>query len=182
MVLYPESAPEDWREQLVKSGLSCAISPLHDMDLNPTGELKKPHYHIILVYGSPTTYRNVEALTKRLNQPIPQPLEQIRGYYRYLTHKDNPEKYQYDEKDIQTLNGFDIADFVEMTKSEVTRYKRELVQFIQDNSLTEYADLMDAVMAGAGPQEWFDVASSNTLFFTAYLKSRRFRSELKARG
>ncbi len=62
-----------------------------------------------------------------------------------------------------------------MTKREATRYKRELVQFIQDNNLTKYDDLMDAVMAGAGPQEWFDVASSNTLFFTAYLKSRRSR-------
>lgn len=178
-VLYPESAPSDWRERLQKSGLMCAISPLHDKDVNATGEPKKPHYHIILVYGNTTTFKNVEALTKRLNQPIPQALEQVRGYYRYLTHEDNPEKAQYSKSDIQTLNGFDIRDFVEMTKSEVTKFKRELVQFIQDNNLMEYADLLDALMAGAGPSEWFDVASSNTLFFTAYLKSRRFRVERK---
>ena len=79
MVLYPESAPEDWRDQLRKTGLQCAVSPLHDKDTNADGEPKKPHYHVILVYGSPTTYRNVEGLTKRLNQPIPQPLEQVRG-------------------------------------------------------------------------------------------------------
>ena len=176
-VLYPESAPDDWRERLKLTGVMGAISPLHDKDVNATGEKKKPHYHVILVYGSPTTFKNVEGLTKRLNQPIPQPLEQVRGYYRYLTHMDNPEKAQYSAADIQTFNGFDIGDFVEMTKSEATRYKRELVQFIQDNNLVEYADLLDAVMAGAGPQEWFDVASSNTLFFTAYLKSRRFRVE-----
>lgn len=178
-VLYPESAPVDWRERLQKSGLMCAISPLHDKDVNPTGEPKKPHYHIILVYGNTTTFKNVEAFTKRLNQPIPQALEQVRGYYRYLTHEDNPEKAQYSKVDIQTLNGFDIRDFVEMTKSEVTKFKRDLVQFIQDNNLMEYADLLDVLMAGAGPQEWFDVASSNTLFFTAYLKSRRFRVERK---
>ena len=29
-VLYPESAPENWREELQKTGLQCAISPLHD--------------------------------------------------------------------------------------------------------------------------------------------------------
>lgn len=34
-VLYPESAPADWREQLQKTGLQCAISPLHDKDMNP---------------------------------------------------------------------------------------------------------------------------------------------------
>lgn len=181
-VLYPESAPDDWLGQLQKTGLTCAISPLHDKDVNATGEPKKAHYHIILVYGNPTTFKNVESLTKRLNQPIPQPLEQVRGYYRYLTHEDNPEKAQYSKVDIQTLNGFSISDFVEMTKSEVTKYKREIVAFIQDNYMTEYADLMDALMAGAGPEEWFDVASNNTLFFSAYLKSRRFRQEKEQRG
>ena len=30
----------------------------------------------------------VKALTDGFNQPIPQALEQVRGYYRYLTHKD----------------------------------------------------------------------------------------------
>lgn len=178
-VLYPESAPADWREKLQLTGLPCAISPLHDKDTNPTGEPKKAHHHIIVSYEGPTTFGNVEQLTKRLNQPIPIPLDQVQGMYRYLTHEDNPEKAQYSKADIQTLNGFNIRDFVEMSKSEALRYKRELVQFIQDNELMEYADLLDALMAGAGPAEWFDVASSNTLFFSAYLKSRRFRVERK---
>ena len=65
----------------------------------------------------PQREQRKKSLTERLNAPKPIPLEQVRGYYRYLTHKDNPEKAQYDEKDIQTLNGFDIRDFVEMTKA-----------------------------------------------------------------
>ena len=138
MVLYPESAPQDWREQLRLSGLQVAISPLHDKDVNADGEPKKAHHHVILVYGSPTTYSNVKALCDRLNQPIPQPLEQVRGYYRYLTHEDNPEKAQYSKSDIQTLNGFDIREFVELTKSEVTKAKREILQLIRDNGITEY--------------------------------------------
>ena len=44
-VVYPESAPEDWIEQLQKTGLQCAVSPLHDKDTDPTGEPKKAHYH-----------------------------------------------------------------------------------------------------------------------------------------
>ena len=118
-VVYPESAPSDWIEQLQQRGVVGAISPLHDKDLNATGEPKKAHWHVIVTYEGPTAQSVVERLTERLNAPKPIPLEQVRGYYRYLTHKDNPEKAQYDEKDIQTLNGFDIRDFVEMTKSEV---------------------------------------------------------------
>lgn len=173
MVLYPESAPQDWREQLRLSGLQVAISPLHDKDVNADGEPKKAHHHVILVYGSPTTYSNVKALCDRLNQPIPQPLEQVRGYYRYLTHEDNPEKAQYSKSDIQTLNGFDIREFVELTKSEVTKAKREILQLIRDNGITEYADLIDILMdGGEGTADMFDVASNNTLFFKAYLTSQ----------
>ena len=179
MVLYPESAPEDWREQLRLSGLQVAISPLHDKDTNPTGEPKKAHHHVILVYGSPTTYNNVKSLCDRLHQPIPQPLEQVRGYYRYLTHEDNPEKAQYSKSDIQTLNGFDIREFVELTKSEVVKAKREVLQLIRDNGIVEYADLIDILMdGGESTADMFDVASNNTLFFKAYLTSQWRRSSV----
>lgn len=173
-VLYPESAPEDWREQLAKSGVQCAISPLHDKDIDPTGEPKKPHYHVILVYGNPTTYNNVKGFTHgQLGQTIPQPLEQVRGYYRYLTHEDNPEKAQYSKSDIELINGFSIQDFVELTRSETSKITREILQLIRDNGLTEYATLMDILMdAGEGMWDHYEVARSNTLFFKSYLTSR----------
>lgn len=178
-VLYPESAPADWRELLQKTGLPCAISPLHDKDVNATGEPKKPHYHVMVFYQGPTSYNVVKRLTDGLNQPIPQVVEQVRGYYRYLTHMDNPEKAQYSPSGITTLNGFDIGDYVEMSKSEVTKVCRALMDYIRENDIMEYADLMDMTMCEGVPPEWFDVASSHTLFFTGYLKSRRFRVERK---
>lgn len=175
-VLYPESAPNNWREQLQQTGLQCAISPLHDKDLNADGTPKKPHYHVILCYQGPTSYNVVKQLTEHLRQPIPQPLEQVRGYYRYLTHEDNPEKAQYSKLDIKLLNGFDLREFVEMTKTEVLKIKRELIQFIQDNDILEYADLLEILLA-AGDQmaDWLDVATSNSILFVSYIKSRKFR-------
>lgn len=175
-VLYPESAPEDWRERLRETGLQCAISPLHDRDTNPDGEPKKPHYHVILCYAGPTSFNVVRALTDGLGQPIPQALEQVKGYYRYLTHMDNPEKAQYSPEEVQTINGFDIREFVELTKTEVERLKREIVDFIRSNQITEYSELMDILMdAGETMRDHFSVAANNTLFFTAYLTSVRYR-------
>lgn len=171
-VLYPESAPADWLEQLKQSGLKCAVSPLHDRDVNADGEPKKAHYHVIACYEGPTTYSNVKAFTDRLNQPIPQPLEQVRGYYRYLTHADNPEKAQYSAADIQMINGFDIREFVELTKSEVMRLMKECQTLIRDNGLTEYGDLMDILLdGGEATADMYEVASNHTLFFRAYLTS-----------
>lgn len=177
-VLYPESAPQDWKEQLQLTGLQCAISPLHNKDINPDGTPKKAHYHVILTYGGPTSYNVVKALTDSLNQPIPQALEQIRGYYRYLTHKDNPEKYQYNENDITTINGFDITEFIEMTKSEVLEIKSKLQTMIRELNIIEYADLLDYIQDN-GEKSEYDVASSNTIFFNTYIKSRRYKGDYK---
>lgn len=171
-ILYPESAPADWRERIQLSGVMSAISPLHDKDINPDGTPKKSHYHIILVYGSPTTYNNVKSFTDSLNQPIPQPLEQVKGYYRYFTHKDNPEKYQYSDREITTINGFSISDFVEITKSEVNKIKAELLNLIRDKHFVEYCTFMNYVQ-DVMEQEYFDIASSHTMFFNTYLKSAR---------
>lgn len=181
-VAYPESLPENWIDMLKQTGLQIAISPLHDKDVYEDGEHKglpkKPHYHVIVVYGNTTTFSSVKTLTERFNATIPIPLDQVRGMYRYLTHEDNPEKVQYSKSAIQTLNGFDIRDFVEMTKSEVTKYIREVQQFVMDNGITEYADLMETLLEGGEAMaDWFDVASSHTLFFSAYLRSRRYRIE-----
>lgn len=172
-VLYPESAPADWKDRLKQAGMKCAISPLHDKDENPDKTPKKAHYHVIVCYEGPTTYNNVKRLTESLNQPIPQPLEQVRGYYRYLTHEDNPEKAQYSKTEIQTINGFAIQDFVELTRSEVGKITREIVQLIRDNNITEYSVLMNILMdAGDGMTEHYEVARTNTLFFKSYLTSR----------
>nr|CRY97210.1 hypothetical protein [uncultured prokaryote] len=174
MVVYPDSLPSDWLEQLRMTGLQCAISPLHDRDMNADGTPKKAHYHIIVCYSGPTSFNVVKQLTDMLNAPGPQPLEQIRGYFRYLSHKDNPEKAQYDERDILSVNGFNIADYVEMTHSEVLAIKRELLELIRKTNILEYSELMD-LLQDSDMVVQFDVASSNTLFFKSYIASRRHR-------
>lgn len=176
-ILYPDSAPKDWIEQLTKTGLQCVVSPLHDKDINADRTLKKPHYHIILAYGGPTSYNVVKRLTEQFNAPIPQALEQIKGYYRYLTHKDNPEKYQYDANEIKSINGFSIRDYVELTRSEVNAIKRELQIVIKDKDIIEYSQLMDYVL---DDPNFYDVACNNTIFFDRYITSRRYSDSKKS--
>ena len=171
-ILYPESAPADWREQIKISGLLAAISPLHDKDINPTGEEKKAHYHVILVYSGPTTYNAVAKFTSSLNATVPKALESVRGMYRYFTHKDNPEKDQYQENEISTLNGFNIADLVELTKSEVNELKAKILQLIREVGIVEYASLIDFLVDNGMTAE-YDVAINNTFFFNTYICSKR---------
>lgn len=176
-VVYPESLPENWLDILNLSGLQIAISPLHDKDLEADGQTpKKPHYHLILIYSGPTSFNVVKSLTDQLHAPIPVALEAVRGYYRYLTHKDNPEKYQYDEKEIRCLNGFSILDFVELTKTEVLKIKKSLIDLIKQKKITEYADFVDYVMLELSESE-LDVATGHTYFFDKYISSRRNQNQ-----
>lgn len=173
-VVYPESLPDNWIDQLRMTGLKAVISPLHDKDVNPDGTTKKPHYHVIVVYSGPTSYNVVKSVAvDQLNGASPIPLEAVRGYYRYLTHMDNPEKYQYSKSDLIHLNGFDIRDYSELTSSEKDEIKKRLIELINEYGVIEYSTFVNLVMS-LGDSDQFHEATANTIFFNAYIKSVRY--------
>lgn len=174
-VAYPESLPDDWIDILISKGLPFAVSPLHNHDLDPTGIPKKAHYHVILCFDGPTTFNNVKSITDYLNQPFPLKLESVRGYYRYFTHKDNPDKYQYSESDIRHYNGFSPSDYSNLTQIEIRKLRSDIIDFIIQNNIYEYADLVLFVQ-DLDPPEIFDFVSTHTLFFKSFIDSRRHSS------
>ena len=171
---YPESLPTDWKDKLIETGLQIAISPLHDKDINPTGEVKKPHYHIIFNYEGPTTYNHVKELCDSLNMTIPNKLESLRGMYRYHLHLDNPEKYQYDDRDRILLNGFDPKSVDALTATEIDKITTEILAFIDDNDILEYSDLLYEFRIN-DLVNMLNVAKSHTILFNTYIRSKRHK-------
>lgn len=171
-ILYEDSAPDDWKDILQKTGLSIAISPYHDKDINNDGEIKKPHYHILLCFNGPTTYNKVKSITDSLNATIPQRVLSCKGIIRYFTHKDNPEKYQYNDQDIFTLNGLDLKSFNDLTLSQQLSIKKDIILIIQTENITSYNELVNKYVMSYNDRDYFQVISSNTFFFNSYIKSR----------
>lgn len=166
-VVYPESAPKDWVEQLRQTGLAFCVSPLHDKDVNPDGTTKKPHYHVIVSWSNSTTYRSARSLCDEiLKCPRPQILKNPTGAYRYHQHKDNPEKFQYEEAS-KTYNGWKRP----IDSNEVTEIKRWIYQAIYIEDCQEYGELLTVCLA-EGP-EYFDVASNNTMYCSKLCQSYR---------
>lgn len=158
-VVYPESAPADWIEQLQQTGLSFVVSPLHDKDVDPTGTLKKPHYHVIISWGNTTTYRAARGLCDKIRCPRPQMLKSPNAMYRYMQHLDNPDKYQY--TDIPTTyNGWVRP----LNAADVAQLKREIWGMVYTNDCQEYGELLMVCVEHGS--EYFDVASSHTIFFS----------------
>lgn len=172
-IIYPESMPENWTEIIRNTGLPMALSPLHDSDINPTGEVKKSHYHVICYYENPTTLNNVyENVCQPLNGTIPQKLESMRGMYRYHIHLDNPEKFQYDDRDREFFNGFDVSLVSTMTATEEFKILRELLTFINDNSVFEYSDLL-ILLTKNELFDFFEVACKKCAVVCSFINSRR---------
>ena len=173
-IAYPESAPKDWLVILKSYHIPMAVSPLHDKDLNPTGEEKKSHWHILLEFPTLKSFDQVKEITTLVNGTIPQVVHSPVGMVRYFIHKDNPEKHQYSFEDITVYNGFDISKYDSYTDSEIDQIISDITKFIDDNQITEYSDLI-AFTRGTENDlyDWYKIIRKNTIFFCAYINSRR---------
>lgn len=162
-IVYPESAPKNWREILDDTHLEWVESPLHDKDINPDGTKKKPHWHILIRFEGPVTIKNVEGYIESLNGPKPQKVGSAKGMVRYFAHLDNPEKYPYAIDDIKPHNGADIADFFKLTTSQNLAAMKDIFKFIKKKEIDNYIDFLDFCLT-QGNDDWFDIAiNHNTL-------------------
>lgn len=170
-LLYPESAPADWKARLDDLHIPYVLSPLHDKDLNATGEPKKAHYHIVLCYENKKSYEQVKAITDDLSQPIPKRVESLVGMIRYLTHIDNPEKAQYQFSDIQSFGGIDVFKLY-CSSTDKKAILRDICNFILEHDIIEFHEIYTYALYNE--PNWFDLLSdSHTLVITSFIKSRR---------
>ena len=161
-IVYPESAPDNWRTVLDETHLRWIESPLHDKDMNADGEIKKSHYHILLTFDGPVTEKQVIKLIDPLNTPLPKKVGSARGLVRYMAHFDNPEKYQYSRDEIVGHCGADVESYFELTKTSKMSVMKEIITYIYENKIDNYADFLMICIQHS--DDWFDVAINyNTL-------------------
>lgn len=180
-IVYPESAPENWREIIDKQHIEWVESPLHDKDLNPqfigeddeTDPCKKAHWHIIMLFQGNKSYEQVKQLTDSLNAPRPAPCQSVKGSIRYMVHKDNPEKHQYDWNDIKCHGGADLDTLCMSTYAERLQVQKDIIRFIEGNDITEFSDIVMYSIT-EGLNDWVNVLLNNsTLSIGTYITSRR---------
>lgn len=163
MIVYPESAPENWRNILDNKHLEWVESPLHDSDVNADGSKKKPHWHIMLCYEGPATQNMAQKIADELHSPRAQKVGSAKGMVRYFAHLDNPEKYQYSVADIVPHNGADIAEFLKLTASQNLACMKDIFKFIKEKEVDNYMDFLEFCIS-QGNDDWFDIAiNHNTL-------------------
>lgn len=171
-VVYPDSAPENWREILQELKTAVFISPLHDCDCNPDGEVKKAHYHVMLMYEGKKNINTIRELCATFGGVGCEKVESKRGYARYLCHLDNPEKAQYNPDDVTTYGG---ENYTVVIGTVLDKYKaiREMIAYCNDNGIISYSDLVEYCMVNR--DDWFRVLADNgTYMVREYLKSKEW--------
>lgn len=174
-VVYPESAPENWLEILAEAKIPALVSPLHDRDVNPTGEVKKAHYHVLILFEGVKTSEQAKEVFDTIGGVGLEIVQSIRGYARYLCHLDNPDKYQYEQADVRQFGG---ADFVSIIGLATDRYKAiaEMIDYCHEFDIIEFSDLLE--YARLERFEWFRILCDNGAFvMREHIKSRRMRRD-----
>lgn len=168
-VIYPESAPENWREILAGYFVPAFVSPLHDKDVNATGDPKKAHHHVMVMFEGKKSDEQVKTMFDSIGGVGLERVESLRGYARYLCHLDNPEKAQYNPSDVVSMNGSDYSYTIGIVAD---KYKavREMIAFCKANQIVSYAELLE--YASAEQDTWFRIlCDSGTVVMKEYLKS-----------
>lgn len=169
-VVYPDSAPENWQEILAEQFVPAFISPLHDKDINPNGEEKKPHWHVVIMFDSVKTNEQAKEIFDKINGVGVEKINSIRGYTRYLCHLDNPEKVQYPVESVRSLCG---ADYTGTIGLAIDKYKAigEMIDYCEENDVVSYSELLKYCRMERF--DWFRILCDNgTVVMKEYLKSR----------
>jgi phage pi2 protein 07 len=173
--VYPDSAPENWRDILNEMHMPWIESPLHDKDVDANGELKKAHWHILLLFGSKKSYEQVREITLRLKAPNPQKVMNLKGVVRYFAHMDDPDKFQYSKSEIIGHAGADPLIYLSASSGERYQLIKEMISFVKENEVDEIQDLIDYAMENRF-DDWFPLLCDNSAFImNNYIKSIRHR-------
>lgn len=181
-LIYMDSAPDDYEQQLSDSLGMFLLSPEHTPDPVEdleTGAIKtlKIHRHLMYMHGNTITPKAARDYLARFPWIVLPPSDRyfavssIRNLARYFCHLDQPDKQQFPGKPedwLTVLNNFPLDLTRELTRADKREMKKQLFTYIRDNNVTEQNELIDALM-DAGDWELFDFATDHSLMLSNYL-------------
>lgn len=175
-IVYPESAPADWLEQLKGLHLRVLVSPLHDRDVDAEGNPKKPHYHVLIIFEAPvalSTAKQSFSVVGYTGQP--EQVNSARGYARYLLHMDDHDKFPYFQDPackVMEIGGASWSSIALDEAEELDRILDEIEDWIDEQGVTSYRVL--CAYARSERPEWKHVVRTHTIHCKAYLRSMEY--------
>lgn len=130
---------------------------LHDKDLDDSGVLKIPHYHINVVLPVWKSVKAVCSFVKSTQNTFAIPMDDKRKAHEYLTHSNDPDKFQYSVADIVTSSqkqffkddnaSADMEDFLTVLLDNSLTYRERAYRLGRDyvRNFRRYHDFANLV-------------------------------------
>lgn len=147
----------------------------HDKDTRATGEQKKVHWHVIVIWENPTTYKNALQTAQSVSSATKyvEPIRSLTGAARYLTHMDDADKHQYDKSEVIEVGGVDYTELINSSRNDRNEVLA-MCQYVRDNKII-YFDQFAYYCMDQNP-EWHRILSErNTFFFKNLIQSQAYR-------
>lgn len=152
-LLYPESCNNNFKQILDDMHVSAFLSPLHDKDVDEYGNLKKEHYHLMVMFDNPHTLNQFKDM-------IVTPLGGVgadicisrRGYARYLCHLDHPDKFQYNPSDVVSFCGISYDNLCSSPSDNMNAIK-DILDFLDERKYRSYSAFLS--YCAKNNSQWF---------------------------
>lgn len=160
-IQYLPGFPDHWRESLEAKlegdpNIKGWAYILHGQDFNDQGEPVAPHIHGVIDYRES---RNVSTIANYFNIPVQcvsfirQKIKRGKRYFSdiggalaYLTHRNAPDKHQYDDSEVVSKPGYDWIAVRTKSEMQQAQWKsfQKVLRGIEDGSIRRY-NLYDQV-------------------------------------
>lgn len=164
---YGELSEEEIKT--IKSAYKFAYI-LHDKDTDENGEIKKPHWHIIVEYKNA---RGLTSIAKALNveMNLVKIVKSKRAMLRYLLHVDNDEKYQYEFDKIKQ-SGYNDSIWNKRTLSEEEAVLK-VIEIIEQKEIKTTKQLIrECAKNGC----WAELRRGSTLFLQCFKEEKELNN------
>lgn len=180
IIVYKENVQNlDVLENYLKStGNLYFLSPLHDKDVyedgKQKGEIKKPHWHLLLCFQNARFFNSIAkefanfgVVEQNLNT-----IKCLNSAVRYLCHLDDGKKAQYEIKEIRT-NCKDLEKYLKkkVEKLSQAEISEILIKKLDESNILRFSEIVDIAKSLGG--EFVNFVTMRAYFFTQYLKERR---------
>lgn len=154
-IKYLPGYPNHWRETLeanleAEPNIKKWAYVLHDKDFDENGDPVEPHIHLVIelidsrnfstignYVGVPSQYVNIiKQKIKRGKYTV----SDVGGALAYLTHRNAPDKHQYDDSEVVSKPGYDWIAVRTKSEMQQAQWKsfQKVLRGIEDGSIRRY--------------------------------------------
>lgn len=180
-------SPKYFISKMNEYGVTAFCSPRHDKDVYTAdaknedgtlrikaGELKKPHYHVVMLFPSVKSYSQVVALCQEFDPTVKHAKACIStgGAIAYLIHAKNPDKHQYDAKAVLCTEDTTFEKALLKYAENDTYSLSDLVKIIREHEFQDFADFVDYAFEESD-FEMLECCNKYCYMLTQYIKQRK---------